>query len=210
MQKNTAQNTNPELVLSSTVRSQTTGGHPPVSNPTVGQAPRELRDELRRVGVSRDGFPVFDRPTSHHHVTGELLAAIISRVSLARRDFAKERVTFDQVVGVSECVATTPSDTVVFAQREHRAGLTRFVMHRQPEPCRSAIAIFKRMRDRPGYLLVTAFVGEAAEPEPWDRNATPASRTFWSTHALVWGSCPVRDGSTSVELPRSAGVGAPS
>lgn len=147
---------------------------------------------LQQVGTSGDGFIVFDRPNSHHHVSPALLTEALGRFILRGQQFAKERVDFGRVIGNSDCVSTGDADEIVFARRPGRAGLTRFVIGRPAEACASMIIILKRREDEPNsYVLITAFAGTAAEPEPWDKNASPTSREFWSSHALIHGSCPI-------------------
>ena len=51
------------------------------------------------------------------------------------------------------------------------------------------------------YVLITAFIGAPAVPEPWDRNATAKSREFWDSHALVWGSEPTIPGTETSVCP---------
>jgi hypothetical protein len=178
----------PGLFAPSAVRFTHINGLPPVSTSPSRPARPAFAVELRQLGYSRDGFPIFDRTRSHHHLTDGVLASLIRQVLLEGRDFVKARVEFPRVVGLSDCVLTTAADTIVFAKRENRVGLTRFVLNRSPEPSKSVIGVFKRMVEQPGYLLVTAMVGEVAEPEPWDRNATAESHRFWANHALVWES----------------------
>jgi hypothetical protein len=81
------------------------------------------------------------------------------------------------------------------AQRPHRRGPTRFVKGREPEPCDTVFVALKKIRLH-RYLLVTGFVGERPEPEPWDERAfsfskdpgaaRERSKRFWSDHALVY------------------------
>ena len=159
---------------------------------------------LKKVGLTQDAFAVFDRPSSHHHLGSELLAEALGRITLDGRPFVKERVDFGRIIGTTDCVATTAQDRISFSQRDGRAGPTRFVHNREPEPWTGVIIILKRMSGDEGYLLITAFVGTAAEPEPWDRNATPAAFDFWSNHALVWGSCQVVPGTETTRCPWTA------
>ena len=111
------------------------------------------------------------------------------------------QVDFDHIVGETTCVVTGPGDQIIFSQRPKRFGLTRFVMNRKPEPSCSVVVILKKADYGDDYVLITAFVGEKAEPEPWDRNATEKSLAFWSTHALVWGSEPVVPGTETSICP---------
>ena len=136
---------------------------------------------------TKNGETVVDRHNSHlHDGVSAVLPEALLRIDPMGKDFLVEEVTFSGVIGETTCVATGAGDQVVFAQRLKRFGLTRFVKGKSPEPCKSIVVILKKVEN--GYVLITAFIGHKAEPEPWDRNATPASKEFWSTHALVWGS----------------------
>ncbi len=107
-----------------------------------------------------------------------------------------------EIVGESVCVTTELRDQIVYAQRPKRFGLTRFVKNRKPEPCKSVVVILKTADGQPGaYVLVTAFIGQKAEPEPWDRNATANSREFWNSHALVWGAEPIIEATETPVCP---------
>ena len=90
--------------------------------------------------------------------------------------------------------------------------MTRFVKSRTPEPCSSVVVILKKADRQPGvYVLITAFIGRKAEPEPWDQRSfsqqsDPAeaerlSREFWAANALVWGSEEVFRGTETNECP---------
>jgi len=178
----------------------------PYARRPVGSAPAPGPLDLAEIGRSRDGYIVLDRPQSHHHLSGDLLRTVISRTSLRGRPFVAELVDFGAVIGLSTCVATSATDQIIFAQRLGRRGASRFVMNRQAKSCSTAVAIFKRMHDRPdSYLLITAFIGSLPEPEPWDKNATEASRDFWAHHALIWGSCEVIPNTVSSVCPCPTG-----
>lgn len=101
--------------------------------------------------------------------------------------FLIQTVDMGRIVGESICVVTEPGDEIVFARRENRAGLTRFVCNKKPTPCSLITIILKSAGEPQTYVLITAFIGGPAAPEPWDRFATPESQEFWRTHALVWG-----------------------
>ncbi len=159
------------------------------------------------IGMTKDGRTVVDRPNSHVHLGaryGTHLKDALARIAVAGRKFVVEEVDFGQPIGQSVCVATTPVDEIIFAQREGRVGLTRFVKNRVPEACSSLCLILKQGDGRGGcdeMALVTAFVGRKPEPEPWDTRAfaqaensveaEARARSFWASHALVWGSEPI-------------------
>jgi hypothetical protein len=131
-----------------------------------------------------------------------LLPEALSHVESGGCEFIVTQVDFDRIVGESVCVATEAGDQIVYAQRPKRFGLTRFVKNRKPEPCKSVVVILKTADGQLGaYVLLTAFIGQKAEPEPWDRNATAKSREFWNFHALVWGAEPIIDGTQTTSCP---------
>jgi len=139
------------------------------------------------IGKLASGEFVFDRPRSHLH--GEvcsLMPEVLAKVSSHEREILIEQVDLGRIVGQKICIETSPSDKIVYAQRVHRKGLTRFVMGREPEDCSSVVVILKRDADSETYVCLSAYIGTHSEPEPWDRFATPQSAEFWMTHALIW------------------------
>ena len=139
------------------------------------------------------GEVVVDRKRSHlHGDVRRILPDLLARVRSQGSHFVEDEVAFDRVIGRTNCVPTSEKDKIVFARRPNRAGKTRFVLGRQPEPCSSAVVVLKRIGGRK-YLLITAYIGRKAGPEPWDRHATSESKKFWAGHALVWGYEPVEE-----------------
>lgn len=144
------------------------------------------------LGITKDGKTVVDRHNTQCYLARNLLAEALSRIDLSgAAGFANISVPMLRVIGNSTCVATDSNDMVVYARRVGRAGVTRFVIFREAVPCSNIQVILKATADRSKWVLITAFVGDAAEPEPWDRKATPQSADFWGSHALLWGSKPV-------------------
>lgn len=152
--------------------------------------------------VLGSGQIVVDRFNSHlHESVTAVLPEALAKVSLSGTQFAVEQVDFDRFVGVTTCVVTHEGDQIVYAQRPKRFGLSRFVKNRQPESCKSVVVILKKAEDGDYFVLITAFIGVRPEPEPWDRNTTPKSKDFWSTHALVWDTEPVVPGTETYRKP---------
>lgn len=133
----------------------------------------------------KSGEAVFDRDDFSHVHPGVVpfLSEALARIESGGREKIVEEIDFGKPVGESYCVATTDDDEIVYAQREGRAGLSRFVKSRRPEPCSAVTVVLKK--DECGYEIRTAFIGHLAPPEPWDRNAGPDSLLFWLTHALI-------------------------
>jgi len=153
----------------------------------------------------KSGEVVVDRYNSHFHSNVlKILPEALEKIETEGRNFFVEEVQMGRIVGESTCVATDASDQVVYAQRPKRFGLTRFVKNRQPEACSSVVVVLKTADgeiDWGKYVLITAFIGQKSEPEPWDKNATSKSKKFWDEHALVWGSEEIVFGTETTACP---------
>jgi len=143
-----------------------------------------------------DGSIVIDRIPSHipREDFGPVEVAL-SKVMPDGRAFIEEEVLTSGPIGTTKCIKTYEGDSIVFAQRFGRKGLTRFVKNRAPEPCNSVFVVLKRLKEH-RYLIITGFVGTRPEPEPWDETAfthavdpnvsRQRSLEFWSKHALIY------------------------
>lgn len=140
------------------------------------------------------GELVVDRHQSHIHPgVVPLLLDALSRIESSGRQFLVEEVDFGRPIGQTVCVRTGAEDQIVFAKRPRRFGHSRFVLNRTPEECSCVVVILKKAEDNEStYVLITAFIGHRAEPEPWDRNATEKSAVFWSSQALVFDTEPIQ------------------
>lgn len=148
------------------------------------------------------GEAVIDRFNSHvHNGVTHLLPDVFAKINSQGRQFLIEEVGFGQPVGETICVVTGRDDQIVYAKRPKRFGHSRFVKNRKPEPCSAVTVILKRDDRDPYYVLITAFVGNRPEPEPWDRNANGNSRTFWESRALIWGCEETLPGTETTECP---------
>lgn len=112
----------------------------------------------------------------------------------------KRVVDLGRVVGESSLVPTGLSDEIVFAQRPNRDGLTRFAKNRSPRPC-SSLTVVVRKEEAGYYTLLTAFVGDRSELEPWHPDADETAREFWRQYALVWGREPIIEGTETSVSP---------
>jgi len=143
-----------------------------------------------------DGSIVIDRIPSHIP-RGDFgpVEVALSKVMPDGRAFIEEEVLASGPIGTTKCIKTYEGDSIVFAQRFGRKGLTRFVKNRAPEPCNSVFVVLKRLKEH-RYLIITGFVGTRPEPEPWDETAfrhavdpnvsRQRSLEFWSKHALIY------------------------
>jgi hypothetical protein len=101
---------------------------------TAGRTPE---DQSLFLGRLASGQKVVDRKTSHLHESPQmrdLLREAFQHMQLTDEKFVRAIIDFNRPIGESMCVSTGPEDTIIYAQREKRAGLTRFAMNRSPEP----------------------------------------------------------------------------
>ena len=157
---------------------------------------QQTRQGLHFLGNTANGLPVFDRANSHyaeHGFSEEILKEALSKV-IQTSQFEKHVVNMGEQVGFTNCVSVSDEDQVVMAVRKNRFGPTPMVLNRRPEPCNSVVIILKKGVDSEGeyFILITSFVGEGSEPEPWDRQLVIGSKEhqaavlFWQTHALIY------------------------
>ncbi len=141
------------------------------------------------LGKTADGAVVIDRFNSHLHgeVTKHLHQAL-STIKTNNKQFIEAEVDFHRNIGFSACVSTSSNDCIVFATRQNRNGFSRFVLNKEKMPTSFLTVVLKKTNDKPSeYVLITAYIGEKSEVEPWDKHATEKSVDFWKSHALVWG-----------------------
>lgn len=155
--------------------------------------------------ILASGQMVIDREPSHIHVgvTDELLAEVFLALGVGDEERIKYTHQFGRVVGVSVRVKTSTGDTIVFAQRVHRDGMSRFVKNRAPESTDQLTVTLRRMPDGQ-YELRTAYLGSAGHAEPWATMGTDryeSAKTFWNAQALCWGLEPIVPGTETDECP---------
>ena len=150
------------------------------------------------------GETVWELPGSHlkdHPTVLPVIPEALGKISSHDRETIVEEVDLGRVVGENLRVKTTDADEIVYARRPGRAGHTRFVKNRNPEPCAHVVVILHRLKGG-DYAIATAFIGTRCPAEPWDtRWATEESLPFWREHALVWGEAKVVPGTETTECP---------
>ena len=132
--------------------------------------------------LSADNFFVVDRPSSHlHNELKNLLPSVIKTITCNDQPFIEKELNCKQPVGYTTCVSVNGQDEIVYAKREGRNGLTKFVKNRKPELTCHITVILKKTNDF--YTIITAYFGKKSEVETWDQRATPSSFKFWNEHA---------------------------
>ena len=156
------------------------------------------------MGMTADGIAVRDRRHSHVHyedgLTDEKIRKAISLISVTCPAGKTQDTTvrFDETVGCSSCIALTDElrKRVQWIQRPGRDGLTPVLPGVPSVPVNALTLVLLRTGEEDAVLL-TAYAGEKASPEPWSPWLTDAERkdaeAFWTTHALAYPKSALRD-----------------
>lgn len=163
--------------------------------------------EKQALGKTRNGKVVYvDTKRSHAatHLTDTPELMELVKEALPTIDADRDNVYVDKdlgrIIGVSDLVATTEKDEIVYAKRLNRTNYTRFAMNRKPEPTQSVTVVLRK--DSEGsYELWSAWIGSVTPQFPGDPLETPESRSFWRRHALVWGNQEVKPGTEITDWP---------
>jgi hypothetical protein len=137
---------------------------------------------------------IFDRSDSHLH------SGVHKYVDLALRGRSIEEVMngkkscvvehdFGVKIGVTSCIPLKEDDcNTIYAIRKTkhgvRPGLSRIHTSMKPSPTSKITIVIIKRRDG-DYTVISAWCGSKAEPEPYDKNATAGSLSFWQGHALI-------------------------
>lgn len=141
-----------------------------------------------------NGLDIFERTDvadNHIHCSLDLLRKGLELASIQNVPFARYPVAFDHAISTDRCVETTEADRIVMWQRPTRAGATRMVLGRQPDPTNEMLIVVCQDTDKDNRLtIVTAYTGKPGTKEPWDPNfrseeERKAAEAFWSNHALI-------------------------
>ncbi len=164
------------------------------------------QSEAPALGYLHDGSAVINRPHSHIDTNNpnlDYLEDALSEIDPKDETFIVQTVTFQENIGESICVETDDEDEIVYARRHGRNGYTRFVKNKAAEKTKEITVVLKKdeYAKDPTYILITAFAGPKAEPEPWDKKATTQSRIFWDSHALIFDTEMIIEGSEQKDCP---------
>src|SRR5665213_221559 len=118
--------------------------------------------EAEILGTLASHEVVIDRSVSHNHLVEDLPAIEAARVlenalwqiDAQGRDYLVEVVECGEATLRCHCVATTATDRIVYAHRHDRAGPTRFVLDREPEPTNHVIVALLRDKDKEGTMIL--------------------------------------------------------
>jgi hypothetical protein len=169
----------------------------------MNSEPTEITESL---GNLVSGQEVIDRHRSHlDDVTSQLLPEVLEKISLNEGiQFTEETVDMEKEIAQSKVVETTPEDdeNIYYAIRQGRYQYSRFVKGKQPQMSRHMTVVLKQDSENSNkYVLITAYTGEKAGLEPYDKRAQESDREYWRTHAFVSELVTVVPGTETKEVP---------
>lgn len=135
-----------------------------------------------------------DNPQLKHIVSDHLTGLDLEM------DIIAQDIEMDKIIGNSSVVSIDRNDDVLYAVRKNREdqGLVPFVKNRASEPSSNLSLYLVRQPDAT-YELLSAWIGEFESPPfPDMDNATPESIPYWSSHAFVWGSQQIVEGTVTL------------
>ena len=166
-----------------------------------------LTETLTFIGTSKNGIKVFYDPVSSHaathiHDTPQLMGLVKEVIAAITLEKEKELVEYDlhRTIGKSDLLETTDSDQIVYAKRLNRDNYTRFVLNRQSVDT-SKVTLILLKQDDSSYILFSAWIGFLVPPFPGSGTETPESITFWSNHALAWGTQDIQPNTQTTVQP---------
>lgn len=111
-----------------------------------------------------------------------------------------EEIKFDRPIGTTDLVVTDDTDDIIYAKRVGREVYTRFTTSRQPVST-NTITIWLVLLPNGDYNLASAWFGTKVPSWPGDKWEVPESKSFWKTHALVWGKQAIIEGTETTTCP---------
>lgn len=119
-----------------------------------------------------------------------LVTEVISNMDLGEQEIATH-VDMGRVIGVCDVVDTDEKDEIIYGVRKNRKedGLVPFTKTRKARPC-SSVAIHLMLKPDNSYELLSTWIGEFGNDEPFPQSPDATSRSidFWSKRAFVYGS----------------------
>jgi hypothetical protein len=172
-------------------------------NQVPTKQPQEVPEKL---GTLSDGQNVFRYSYNHFHNESPELQVYISqaleKINPNNRTFFRESIDFGKTIGFTSLIETREGDEIIYAQREGRKGLSRFVKNRDSEPTSFLTVVLKQIPK--GYKIITAYIGSSAEREPWDNfieneEELLRCKAFWKKHALTFDNAKIIPGTEKSE-----------
>lgn len=139
------------------------------------------------LGTSKNKKIIVNRSDSHiNNDIKPLIKKALAKMLIDSKVFQEITVRFNRNIGYTNVVELKKSDKIFYAKRIGREGYSRFVSKAQPKKSPFfTIILLKSKTDANEYILITAYIGERAGPEPYDKNCLEKDKQYWMKLAFV-------------------------
>jgi hypothetical protein len=149
--------------------------------------------------------PVHSHAATHFHDNPKLRRLAAEHIStlLLEDELTAMDTDMGRIIGDSDVVDTDNTDNICFAMRKNRRdqGYVPFTRSRPVQPS-TMLSVYITHKDNDTYELVSTWIGSYKTPMfPQMNNATSESVEYWSSHAFVWGSQEIIDGTVLGDCP---------
>jgi len=151
------------------------------------------------LGKTACGLIVHETYNSHNDVPLFYVKEAIKLISNPE-SFVQIEVQFESDIGLALVTETEDSDTIVFARRPRTQGYSRFVKGKRCSLSRTVTITLEKVSLREAVLL-SSWIGGSYPPEPWGRNKTLQSLSYWASHAFIWGQIQIIPGTETEKCP---------
>lgn len=143
--------------------------------------------------ITNDGkeVTVTGQHMDQHQEVMAVLPEALLRINTYDNESVVRCIDLGRIIGKTQCVPVEPGESILWARREGRKTMSKFVKFRSEVDCSKVCVVL--IKSGNSYRLVTAYIGEMSFREPDDKTLKlPLEKlqanNFWNTHALVWGS----------------------
>ncbi len=140
---------------------------------------------MEYLGVLKSGEQVYNRDSTHvDKVIKDLVLDVLPSIESNDEVHFEKSITFPSNIGICRVVNTTSNDQIYYAVRKNRKGYSRIVKGKEGEQSNVlSLALLKSSETK--YILITAYIGDRAGPEPYDKYCMPSDKEYWLNHAFV-------------------------
>lgn len=128
----------------------------------------------------------------------EIASALLKTSELAGHNIWVSK-DMGRPIGNCDVIETTETDVIYYAQRMKSDVYTRFVKNKRLE-LTNIMSIELTSADDATFEIQQIILGNPIPPSP-SEGGSKESRTFWATHAMLWGDWPTKSASITRECP---------
>lgn len=159
---------------------------------------------MEYLGVLKSGEQVYNRDSTHvDKVIKDLVLGVLPSIESNDEVHFEKSITFPNNIGICRVVRATFNDQIYYAVRKNRKGYSRIVKGKEGEQSNILfLVLHKYPEDGTKYVLITAYIGDRAGPEPYDKYCMPSDKEYWLNNAFVEELVEI-DNNTITNIPPS-------